>query len=110
MARIVTLPERKAAEAARRTAAVEALIPVLTEYARAHDGRFLLFGSAARGQMRWNSDVDLLVDFPDEAMAEAWRFAEQACRDRDLDPDIQPFPSGRPDFLAHIEPDLQVLA
>ncbi len=63
MRRIVTLPERKAAEAARRRAAVEAVLPELEAYARAHGGRFLLYGSAARGTMKHNSDVDLLLDF-----------------------------------------------
>ncbi|WP_376100065.1 nucleotidyltransferase family protein [Roseomonas sp. CCTCC AB2023176] len=28
-------------------------------------GRYLLFGSAARGEMRHDSDVDILLDFPD---------------------------------------------
>jgi hypothetical protein len=36
MQQIVTLSERKEAEAARRAAAVEALVPVLADYARAH--------------------------------------------------------------------------
>jgi predicted nucleotidyltransferase len=62
---IVTLSERKAAEAARRRDAVSALVPVLAEYARTHGGRFLLFGSAARGTMKYHSDVDILMDFPD---------------------------------------------
>jgi hypothetical protein len=53
MGHIVTLAERKAAEAERRRRAVEALRPVLAAYARVHGGRFLLFGSAARGQMRF---------------------------------------------------------
>nr|WP_294531297.1 hypothetical protein [uncultured Rhodopila sp.] len=44
----MTLPERKAAEAARRRAAVEALMPALAAYARAHGGRFLLFSCAAK--------------------------------------------------------------
>ena len=63
MDRIVTLTERKAAEAERRRLAVAELRVVLTGYARAHGGRFLLFGSAARGTMRYDSDVDILLDF-----------------------------------------------
>src|ERR1700759_5606677 len=81
MQHIVTLPERKAAEAARRAAAVEALVPVLAAYAKAHGGRFLLFGSAARGAMKFDSDVDLLMDFRVEMLSEAWKFAEAACWD-----------------------------
>ena len=79
MQRIVTLPERKAAETARRHLAVKALLPELAAYARAHGGRFLLYGSAARGTMSTDGDVDLLLDFPPEAQNDAWGFAERAC-------------------------------
>ncbi len=47
--------------------------------ARRHGGRYLLYGSLARGEARRDSDVDLLVDFPAEFEAEAWRQAEDAC-------------------------------
>jgi predicted nucleotidyltransferase len=108
---IVTLPERKAAEAERRRLAVEAVRLVLGEYARSHGGRFLLFGSAAREEMRYNSDVDILVDFPaGDALDDAWCFAEQACWDRRLEPDITPFAWCRGRFLHRITPDLQVIA
>jgi predicted nucleotidyltransferase len=98
MQRIVTLTERKTAEAARRAAAVEALVAVLPEYARAHGGRFLLFGSAARGQMKFTSDVDLLIDFPPDALNEAWIFAEAACWDRGLEPDLLPYGASSQNF------------
>jgi predicted nucleotidyltransferase len=110
MQRIVTLTERKATEAARRVSAVEALVPVLTEYARAHGGRFLLFGSAARGQMKFHSDVDILMDFPPEALNSAWQFAETACWDRDLEPDLIPYRWCKPTFLDHVARDARVLA
>ena len=110
MERIVTLRERKAKEAERRRLAVAELREVLAAYARAHGGRFLLFGSAARGEMRYNSDVDILVDFPGKALNEAWNFAERACWDRKLDPDIMPMSWCKATFLAHIEPDLEVIA
>jgi predicted nucleotidyltransferase len=110
MERIVTLPERKATEAARKAAAVADLLPLLAAYARARGGRFLLFGSAARRQMKWDSDVDLLLDFPEDAMSAAWVFAERACWDRDLDPDILSLGGCKPAFLEHIAPDVRVLA
>ena len=72
---IVTLKERKAREAERRRQAVAELREVLAAYAREHRGRYLLFGSAARGGMRYDSDVDILVDFPCEALNDAWNFA-----------------------------------
>jgi predicted nucleotidyltransferase len=110
MDRTVTLTERKAAEAARRRLAVEELRAALTEYARAHGGRFLLFGSAARGTMRYDSDVDILVDFPPAPLDDAWGFAEHACWERRLDPDITPFASCKGRFRERVMPDLQVLA
>ncbi len=110
MQRIITLAERKATEAARRRAAVETLVPALADYARTHGGRFLLFGSAARGQMKYHSDVDLLLDFPPEALSEAWNFAERACWDLGLEPDLLPYTGCKPAFLEHISADSRVLA
>ena len=110
MQRIVTLPERKATEAARRAAAVEALVPVLAEYAREHGGRFLLFGSAARGTMTYHSDVDILLDFPEDAVDAAWSFAETSCWDSKLEPDLMPYRWCKKAFLDHVEPDLRVVA
>ena len=110
MGHIVTLAERKAAEAERRRRAVEALRPVLAAYARVHGGRFLLFGSAARGQMRFGGDVDILVDFPPDALDDAWNFVEPACWDRHLEPDITPFSWCRGRFRERVTPDLQVLS
>ena len=110
MDRIVTLKERKAAEADRRRRAVEDLRSALAAYASLHGGRFLLFGSAARGVMRHNSDVDILVDFPADVLDDAWNFAERACWDRRLDPDITPFSWCKGRFLERVTPDLQVVA
>jgi predicted nucleotidyltransferase len=110
MQRIVTLTERKTAEAARRRDAVAALVPVLAEYARTHGGRFLLFGSAARGTMKYHSDVDLLMDFPAETLNAAWTFAETACWDHKLKPDLLPYHWCKPAFLDHVSRDMRVLA
>jgi len=97
-----TLQEWKAAKAAALRQAVEALCPVLASHARGRSGRYLLYGSTARGALRHDSDIDLLLDFPPEREAEAWRFAEQACWDRGLSPDIRPRTWCRPDLLARI--------
>jgi len=107
---IVTLTQRKAAETERRQRSVDDLRTALTEYARTHGGRFLLFGSAARGTMRYNSDVDLLTDFPEAETSSAWNFAERACWERGLDPDVMPRSWCKADFLTHIEQDIEVLA
>jgi predicted nucleotidyltransferase len=109
MDRIITVAERKAAEATRRQRAVAELRRALDAYARAHCGRFLLFGSAARGQMRYDSDVDILVDFPPDQQAAAWNFAERACWDRRLDPDVMASAWCSEDFLALVRPKAEVL-
>jgi len=106
---IVTLAERKAAEATRRQRAVAELRRVLDAYARAHGGRFLLFGSAAHGQMRYDSDVDILVEFPPDRQAAAWNFAERACWDRRLEPDVTASAWCTDEFLALVRSDAQVL-
>ena len=89
---IVTLAERKAARVTRMRAALDALRGSLAEYARANGGRFLIFGSAARGALRFDSDVDILVDFEASALSRAWSFAESECARLDLAPDVLPLP------------------
>jgi len=109
MDRIVTLTERKADEATRRQRAVADLRRALDAYASAHGGRFLLFGSAARGVMRYDSDVDILLEFPPDRQVAAWNFAERACWDRRLPPDVMASVWCAEDFLALVRPDAQVL-
>jgi predicted nucleotidyltransferase len=110
MDRIITLPERKAAEVDRRRHAVDDLLSALSAYARQHGGRFLLFGSAARGDIRYDSDVDILIDFRPDTLDDAWNFAERACWDRHLEPDITPFSWCKGRFLERVTPDLKVIA
>jgi predicted nucleotidyltransferase len=109
MGDIVTLRERKAAAVERKRQALATLRPVLLSYTRAHGGRFLLFGSAARGTLRRDSDVDILTDFPEHDTAAAWNFAERACWDLGLEPDVMPRAWCKADFLAHIERDIEVI-
>lgn len=79
-----TLTERKRAKVARMEAAVETLAAELAAYAREHGGRFILFGSAARGEMRHDSDADIMVDFPEAHGWEPLFFAEDWARAQDL--------------------------
>jgi predicted nucleotidyltransferase len=79
LSHVLTLKARKAAKLAAMHDALATLCTSLADYARANSGRFLLFGSAARGELRHDSDVDVLVDFPEDSLAAAWRFVEDEC-------------------------------
>ena len=76
---ITTLSERKAAEAARRKRAADSVVRELAKYVRKHAGRFIIFGSYTADAMRFDSDLDVLIDFPADRTADAWRFVEDAC-------------------------------
>lgn len=72
----------------------------LTTYARDHGGRFIRYGSTATGRMRQHSDVDLLADFGNlEASMRAADYAETACSDRGMTPDVRPMSSQRSAFV-----------
>jgi predicted nucleotidyltransferase len=104
-----TLAEQKARARERMTLAFDALQHELAAYARAHGGSFIVFGSLARGEHRFHSDVDLLVDFPTAQEASAWEFAEDACCRLALKPDIHLRRTCSPAFLAHIQPEMRSL-
>ncbi|GEP03665.1 nucleotidyltransferase family protein [Methylobacterium oxalidis] len=104
-----TLARRKADAAESRQAAVVALSARLHAFARERGGRFLLYGSAARGTMRHDSDVDLLLDFPPEVEADAWRFAEDLCTASGIESDILPLAWCTPAFAERILPQAMVL-
>ncbi|MBV8869099.1 MAG: nucleotidyltransferase domain-containing protein [Acetobacteraceae bacterium] len=102
MSAFLTLKARKAARLAALRDALATLRVSLADYARANGGRFLLFGSAARGDLRHDSDIDLLVDFPEDTLAAAWRFVEDECWRPDLEPDVLPLAWCKLGFLAHV--------
>lgn len=106
-----TLTERRQAEAARRAAAVAMLCRELAAAAGGFGGRYLLYGSAARGELRHDSDVDLLLDFPDAGgRTAAWTFAEDCCAALGLLCDIRPIEMCDAGFLAHVLPEAKALA
>jgi predicted nucleotidyltransferase len=97
-----TLAQRKAERVASLHEAVATLPGRLERYARTRGGRFLLYGSVARGDMRYDSDIDLLLDFPEDRLSEAWRNAEGLCRDLGLQPDLCPLAWCRAEFVARV--------
>lgn len=99
---VTTLPERKRAEAARRRQAADEAVSVLRDFARANGGRFVVFGSYVTGQMRYDSDLDLLVDFPAARSAEAWHFAERLSASLDVRIDLQDAGTSRQEFVDRI--------
>lgn len=94
-----TVSSIKTSEVARIVAGVVALKETQRDYANGNNGTFFFFGSAARGNLRYDSDIDVLVDFPDGRISEAWRFFEDACRKEGLTPDVRPKNLCPPKFL-----------
>lgn len=105
-----TLSERKHAKVAAMQAALERLAGELTGYARQHGGAFTIFGSAARGDMRFDSDVDILVDFPSDIAWDALAHAESRAFALDLKPDVQLKSLSGPRLLARIAAEGRTLS
>jgi Nucleotidyltransferase domain len=63
---------------------------VLAEYGRTQGGKFWLYGSAVTGRIRYDSDIDVVVDFDPSRMAPAIDFLETACARPRLRLDAQP--------------------
>jgi predicted nucleotidyltransferase len=97
---VTTLSERKARETERRAEAASQVAALLRAHATAHGGRFILFGSFATGRMRYDSDLDVLVDFEPAESAAAWRFVEDACREAGVEADIHDAASSKAPFVA----------
>ena len=105
-----TLAKRKAEAAAVKAAAVGELRRSLARRARELGGRFLIYGSAARGELRHDSDVDLLLDFANQDLTSvAWGFAEDECSRLGLACDIRPITMCDERFLAHVMPEATAL-
>ncbi|MDB5542759.1 MAG: uncharacterized protein JWQ89_4486 [Devosia sp.] len=85
---VVTIAARKAGKTERLQRAIAAAMQRLASYAAGHAGRFLVFGSAARGELRFDSDFDVVVAFPKAAERTARDYAEAISIELGLKPDI----------------------
>lgn len=97
-----TVKAIKAAAVSKAVLGIAALKIDLLQYAVEHGGNFMIYGSAARRDMRFGGDVDILVDFSPSAEADAWRFAEDACYKYGLVPDVKPKSLCTDRFVDHI--------
>ena len=102
MATVETLEQRKRARVAEIRAGFAQLREELAAYGRAEGGRFWLYGSASAGRIRYDSDIDVLVDFDQSRMAAAFDFLEQSCARLHLKLDAQPKAWCTPAFLERI--------
>jgi hypothetical protein len=84
----VTIKERQSRGRERLCRAVPLVRQALHDYARQRGGRFIIFGSVARDEARYDSDMDIAVDFPAPLETAAWYFAEQLCIEHGITPDI----------------------
>ena len=100
---------KKRDEAARRNRVADVLFDRLRPYAREKGGKFILFGSIARGAARFDSDVDVLVDFPREWESPAWRLVEDICAEMGVEADVRPVGWCKPEFLSRVLPGSKVI-
>jgi predicted nucleotidyltransferase len=99
---VTTLAERKAAEAARRKRAADDAVRELLAYARERGGQFVVFGSYVTDTMRFDSDLDVFVDFPLDWTADAWRFVEDVGARLALPLDIHDARTTKPAFADRV--------
>ena len=102
MAEVVTIAERKTREATRRRLASIAIMDELRTFAIGQQGRFVVFGSVAENRMSFDSDLDVLIDFPQAGESAAVAFVEEVCRARNLPVDILLGSQASEGFLARI--------
>lgn len=98
---IMTLADRARARGERLAAALVTLDRDLAAYAKREGGRFIRYGSTTTGRAAAHSDVDIIADFADdEKCMAACRFADYACLDRSLKPDVRPVQWSSPKVIA----------
>jgi predicted nucleotidyltransferase len=109
MSDVVTVSERKARETLRRRSAAASVMSELREFGHARGGKFIVFGSAAEDRMKFDSDFDVVVDFPSDRETEAVDFVEDLCRKHDLPADVHLKSVSSERFLGRIRDHMIVL-
>mgnify|MGYP000365493274 CR=1 FL=1 len=108
---IKTLADRARERGERLSAALATLDRELAVYARREGGRFIRYGSTATGRAQAHSDVDIIADFADdERCLAACRFADYACLDRSLKPDVRPVQWSSPKIIARALEEGRILS
>lgn len=106
---VVTLADRKRRKVGQLRSATSDVMALLGTYAAKRSGRFLVFGSAARGDLRFDSDFDLLIDFPLESERAARDYAEKVSIEHGLKPDIHMASEASPALMDRVRRDARVL-
>jgi len=106
---ILTWAERDRRRLAAHKTAVAGAREELARYAREHGGRYVLFGSVARGDDRPGSDIDIMADFP-ERETRAASEAEFICARHGLKADVWPKGYVGDKLMARIDREGVVLA
>jgi predicted nucleotidyltransferase len=104
-----SIETRKREESLRRNGLADILADRLLSYARKRGGRYVLYGSLARREARYDSDADLLVDFPPKFEGEAWRMAEDLCAELRIEHDIKPIAWCDKSFVERILPRARII-
>ena len=102
---VTTVAMRKEQKLARLRAAIEQVEADLSDFAIRHGGQFVIFGSAARGELRHDSDLDILVAFPPAMEREARHHAEGTAHRHGVILDVHLVSEASPDLLDRIKRD-----
>lgn len=105
MSEVVTLAERQRRKMDRIQASIVEIDASLTDYARRNAGRFIRFGSTARGGGGADDDVDIIAHFADDGSLKAASFAEEQCLAHGLVPDVRPSLGTSSSFLKRVAAD-----
>jgi predicted nucleotidyltransferase len=106
---VVTIEERKRARVQQIRAGFARLCDALSDYGRAHGGRFWVYGSAAVDRFHYESDIDLLVDFPEPQTSAAITFVESTAAQLSLKADVQPKAWCTSEFVDRISKQARIL-